>query len=169
MHCSTGSHREPSSSGSRIRGNTIANHPVQCDATESQLGADAHIIEDNAVNNSNGFGIFVSGSNNLIQNNKINGAGANAINIGPFPSNPGPFVNNRIIGNSLSGSSRVFNSSSISINHGSGTLVQGNVGNGRRSTPGVFVNESVNTVAGNTLVNHNTGILIRGRARRVPG
>jgi parallel beta-helix repeat protein len=50
------------------------------------------------------------------------------------------------------------------VSSGSGTRIEGNVLNGRRKTPGVFVLDSANTVvADNSLVNNaSTGILVRG-------
>jgi parallel beta-helix repeat protein len=147
-------------SSNRVIDNAIVN---TTNFSAVQIGGNGHLVENNAMNNVNSTGVFLSGSNGIIRNNRFNGAGAAAITIGAFPNNPGPFVNNQVIGNQMSGSSRVFNSSSISVNNGSGTLVQGNVGNGRRTTPGVFVFDSANTVvSGNTLANNSTGVLVRG-------
>jgi parallel beta-helix repeat protein len=147
-------------SSNRIADNVIVN---TSQFSGVQIGGNGHVIENNAMNNLNSAGVFLSGNNGVIRNNRINDAGASAITIGAFPSNPGPFVGNQVVGNQISGASRVFTSSSISINNGSGTLLQGNAVNGRRTTPGIFVAESANTViSGNSLVNNSSGVLIRG-------
>jgi parallel beta-helix repeat protein len=128
-----------------------------------QMGGNGHVVENNDFNNVANTGVFLSGNNNVIRSNRLNGAGASAIVIGAFPSNPGPFVNNQVIGNQISGSSRTFTSSSISLTNGSGTVIQANVVNGRRTTPGVFVFDSAKTVvSGNSLVNNSSGVLVRG-------
>lgn len=151
------------SSGSRITGNTIVNTTR---FSGMQVGGNGHLVEDNGFHNGNSTGIFLSGSNNVIRTNKLNGMGGNGIHIGAFPSNPGPFVGNQLVGNEMSGSSRVFSAASISVNNGSGTRVHGNVVNGRRTTPGVFVENSANTVvSGNTLVHNGSGVQIRGTSR----
>ncbi len=156
----SGIHTETDSAGSRIVGNSIVN-TIQFSGI--QMGGNGHVVENNDFNNVASTGVFLSGNNNVIRNNRLNGAGASAIVIGAFPSNPGPFVNNQIIGNQVAGSSRTFTSSSISLNNGSGTVIQANVVNGRRTTPGVFVFNSANTVvSGNTLVNNSSGVLVRG-------
>ena len=147
-------------SSNRFTGNTIVNTTR---FSGMQVGGNGHVIEDNSLNNVNGTGVFLSGSNNVIRNNRLNGMGAAGIAVGAFPSNPGPFVGNQVIGNQVSGSSRVFNSSSISLSAGSGTLIHGNTVNGRRTTPGVFVLDSANTVvSGNSLTSNSSGVLIRG-------
>lgn len=129
-----------------------------------QLGGNGHVVQNNTFNNVASSGIFLSGNDNLMQNNRINGAGGNAITIGAFPSNPGPFLRNRVIGNQASGSSRTFNATSMSVSNGSGTVFQSNTINGRRTTPGIFVLDSANTeVSDNILVNNSsTGVLVRG-------
>jgi parallel beta-helix repeat protein len=128
-----------------------------------QMGGNGHVVQNNTFNNVFGSGVFLSGNNNVIRENKINGAGGNAITIGAFPSNPGPFVGNQVIGNRSSGAGRNFNSTSMSVVNGSGTLFQSNVVNGRQLTPGIIVVDSANTeVSDNTLVNDSTGVLVRG-------
>ena len=147
-------------SSNRLHGNTIINTTR---FSGMQVGGNRHVIEDNTFNNVHGAGVFLSGNDNVIRNNRLNGMGASGIAVGAFPSNPGPFVGNQVIGNQVSGSSRVFNSSSISLSNGSGTLLEGNVVNGRRTTPGIFVFDSANTVvSGNSLTNNSSGVLVRG-------
>ena len=146
----------------RLTDNTIVN---TVRFSGMQVGGNGHVIENNTFHNGNSAGVFLSGNNNVIRANKLNDMGQNGISIGSFPSNPGPFVNNQIVGNQISGASRLSNSSvSINLNNGSGTLIQGNTVNGRRVTPGVFVFNSANTVvSGNTLTNNaSTGVLVRG-------
>lgn len=148
------------SSGSRITGNTIVNTTR---FSGLQLGGNDHLVADNTFHNVNGSGILASGSQNVIRNNRVDSAGASGIAVTAFPSNPGPFVNNQITGNQVVGSSRVLTSSSISVNNGRGTLVRDNAVNGRRTTPGVFVSNSVDTVvSANALANNSSGVLVRG-------
>lgn len=147
-------------SSNRLADNVIVN---TTNFSGIQIGGNGHVIENNAMNNVASTGVFLSGNNGVIRNNRINDAGGSAITIGAFPSNPGPFVGNQVTGNQISGSSRVFNSTAISITNGSGTRLEGNTVNGRRTTPGIFLNESANSVvSGNVLVNNSTGVLVRG-------
>jgi parallel beta-helix repeat protein len=147
-------------SSNRLTANTIINTTR---FSGMQVGGNGHVIEDNTLNNVHGTGVILSGSNNVIRNNRLNGMGAAGIAVDAFPSNPGPFVGNQVIDNRIVGSSRVFNSSSISVSAGSGSLIQGNIVHGRRTTPGVFVADSANTVvSGNSLTNNSSGVLIRG-------
>ena len=147
---------------SRLTGNTIVN---TTQFSGMQVGGNGHVIENNTFHRGNGAGVFLSGNDAVIRGNKLNDLGQNAISIGSFPSNPGPFVNNQIVGNQVTGASRLSNSAvSINLNNGSGTLIDGNTVNGRRVTPGVFVFNSANTVvSANTLTNNaSTGVLVRG-------
>jgi parallel beta-helix repeat protein len=148
-------------SAGRVTNNVIVN-TVQFSGI--QMGGNGHLVENNAFHKGNGAGVFLSGNNNVVRGNRINEMGQNAISIGAFPSNPGPFVDNQVIGNQINGSGRVGNATSIVVSDGSGTRIEGNAVNGRRTTPGIFVLNSANTVvAGNSLANHSsTGILIRG-------
>jgi parallel beta-helix repeat protein len=147
-------------SSNRIIGNTIVNTTR---FSAIQMGGNGHLVENNRLHNGNGSGVFLSGNDNVIRSNQISEMGQNGITIGAFPSNPGPFVNNQIVGNQVTGSARVGTASSISVNNGSGTLIQGNLAYGRRTTPGVFVFDSVNTVvSGNSLPNNGSGVLVRG-------
>jgi len=128
-----------------------------------QMGGNGHVVEDNTMSNGNGAGVFLSGNDNVIRNNRISDMGTNGILISSFPTNPGPFTNNQVVGNIISGSARLFNSSSISVNRGSGTLIQGNEVNGRGSSPGVFLIDSADTVVTrNSLTNNSSGALVRG-------
>jgi parallel beta-helix repeat protein len=149
-------------SSTRLTGNTVVN---TTQFSGMQVGGNGHVIENNTFHNGNSAGVFLSGNNNIISGNRVNNSGTNAITINAFPSNPGPFVNNQIVGNQVSGASRLSNSSvSINLNNGSGTLISGNTVNGRRVTPGIFVLNSANTtVSANTLANNaSTGVLVRG-------
>lgn len=138
-----------------------------------QMGGNGHLVESNTFHNGNGAGVFLSGNDNIVRANRFNDMGQNAISIGAFPNNPGPFINNQLIGNQISGSARVGNATSIVVNNGSETVIQGNSVNGRRTTPGIFVLDSAGTVvAGNVLTNHSsTGVLVRGASNgtRVTG
>lgn len=146
----------------RLAGNTIINTTR---FSGMQVGGNGHVLENNTFHNGAGAGIFLSGNNNVIRANKLIDMGQNGITINAFPSNPGPFVDNQIVDNQVTGASRLSNSSvSINLNNGSGTLISGNTVNGRRVTPGVFVFNSANTVvSANTLTNNaSTGVLVRG-------
>lgn len=150
------------SASSRLADNTILN---TTHFSGMQVGGNGHVIENNTFHRGQTAGVFLSGNNNVIRGNKLNDMGQNGITINAFPSNPGPFVNNQIVGNQVTGASRLSNSSvSINLNNGSGTLISGNTVNGRRVTPGVFVFNSANTtVSGNTLTNNaSAGVLVRG-------
>jgi parallel beta-helix repeat protein len=148
------------SSGSRIAGNTIVN---TTQFSGVQLGGSRHTVEGNTFSMGHSTAVFLSGNENVIRANRISEMGAAGITVGAFPSNPGPFVHNQVVGNTISGSGRIFNSSSISITNGSGTSVQGNTVTGRRATPGVFVLDSADTVVStNYLTNNSTGVLVRG-------
>lgn len=148
-------------SSNRVTANTIID-TVRFGAI--QMGGNGHLAENNTIFRGNGVGVSMSGNNNIIRGNRINEMGFNAIRLDAFPGNPGPFFDNQLNNNQISGSSRVGNATSISVNNGSGTRISGNVINGRRTTPGVFVLNSAGTVvAGNTLTNNSsTGVLIRG-------
>ena len=148
-------------SANRVIGNTIVN-TTQFSAI--QMGGNGHLVENNTMSNGNGAGVFLSGNDNVVRGNRINEMGQNAVSIGAFPTNPGPFVNNQVIGNQISGSGRVGNATSMVVSNGSGTRIEGNSVNGRRATPGIFVLNSAGTVvAGNALTNNSsTGVLVRG-------
>ena len=148
------------SAGSRITGNAIVN-TTQFSAI--QLGGSRHVVESNSIVSPNGTGVFLSGHDNLIRGNRITDPGAAGVGIGRFPSTFGPFRNNQVTGNSITGASRVFSSSSISVTDSSGARVEGNFVSGRRSTPGVFVENSANTiVSANSLTGNGSGVLVRG-------
>lgn len=107
-------------------------------------------------------GVFLSGNNDVITANLITELGSEAVLISNFPSTTGPFLNNQVTANSISGSARLINSSSVSLTNASGTLVKDNAIEGRLTTPGVFVNASANTtVSGNYLTKNGAGVLVR--------
>jgi parallel beta-helix repeat protein len=143
----------------RISANSITNTVI---FSAMQLGGAGHTVEGNTMTNGNGTGVLTAGRDLLIRGNRITDMGRSAIAVGPFPSTPGPFFNNRIVGNVIKGSDRLFNSTTISLNNASGTLVHGNTATGRRTTPGVFINTSTGTVVSqNLLDNHSTGVNVR--------
>lgn len=145
-----------------VTGNTVVN---TTQFSGLQMGGNGHVVEDNTFSMGNGAGVFLSGNVNIVRGNRFNDMGQNAISVGAFPNNPGPFVNNQLIGNQVTGSSRgPGNATSISLNNGSGTRIEGNSIHGRRKTPGIFVlNSAATVVAGNVLTNHaSTGVLVRG-------
>ena len=149
-------------SADRVTGNTIINTQL---FSGLQMGGNGHLVEDNTFSMGNFAGVFLSGNDNVVRGNRFNEMGGNGISVGAFPSNPGPFVNNQLVGNQISGSSRgPGNATSISLNNGSGTRIEGNSIHGRRKTPGIFVLDSAATVvSGNVLTNHaSTGVLVRG-------
>jgi len=150
-------------SGARVTDNVIVN---TTQFSGIQMGGNGHLVENNAFFAGNGAGVFLSGNNNVIRGNRMSDLGQNGISIGAFPSNPGPFVNNQVIGNQIDGAARIGNAASINVSNGSGTRIEGNTVNGRHKTPAIFVLDSATTVvAGNTLVNNaSTGILVRGRS-----
>lgn len=128
-----------------------------------QLGGDNNVVEGDTLTSAGGTGVLFSGNNDTIDGNVVTDAGAPGISLIAFPSTAPPFVDNRIVANTVRGAGRLFNSSSISLTSGSGTVVQGNTVTGRLSTPGVFVNDSANTtVYGNTLTQNAPGVLVRG-------
>ncbi len=100
-----------------------------------QLAGRGHVVQHNTITNGARNGIFLIGSDMLVANNHITDSGANGIAIGPSPGNPGPFTNNRLLGNRVSGSGRIFTSSSISIRSADGTVVSGNTVSGRPIAP----------------------------------
>lgn len=157
----TGIRINTGANSNRVTANTIVN---TTQFSGIQMGGNGHLVEDNTFNNGNGAGVFLSGNDDVVQNNRFNDMGQNAVSIGAFPSNPGPFFNNRVIGNQVNGSGRVGNATSMVVSNGSGTRFEGNTINGRRLTPGIFVLNSAGTVvSGNTLVNNSsTGVLVRG-------
>lgn len=148
------------SASARIVGNTITN---TAPFSAMQLGGNGHVAEGNTMTHGANAGIFLAGDDDVLNGNTIIDMGASGIAISAFPSTPGPFMNNRISGNTVSGSGRLFNSTGISLTNASGTVVQGNNVTGRLATPGLFVHDSPGTdVTGNALTNNTTGVLVRG-------
>jgi parallel beta-helix repeat protein len=150
--------------GGRIVNNTISNTTR---FSGIQLSGHANRVEGNTFKDNASTAVFLIGSRNVVLGNTITGSGGNAVAIGPTPSTPGPFLANQISSNKISGSARVFTSSSISLNNGEGTRVEGNTivgrGTGPGSVPGVFVNNSANTVvSGNRVSNQGVGVFVRG-------
>lgn len=145
--------------GGRFLSNTITNTSR---FSQIQMGGNNHLVQGNTLSTGEFTGIFLSGDSNRIEGNVIANPGRGGIFVGAFPSNPGPFRNNRIASNQLTGVSRIAPSSAISVNNGAGTVIEGNGATGRRSAPGVFVFASAGTVvSGNTLGNNNEGVLVR--------
>lgn len=146
----------------RIAGNTISNTTR---FAAMQLGGNNHRIEGNTVTNASSTGIRFFGHSNTLSMNRITDAGASAIAIGTTPNNSGPFSDNQILNNTITGSGRLFNSSSVSVQAGSNTKVQGNRITGRLAvnTPGIFVENSTNTLlSANRVEGAGTGVLLRG-------
>jgi hypothetical protein len=128
-----------------------------------QLGGNGNRVDTNVLTDGAFSGVFFSGNNDVITANLITGMGGRGVSLDAFPSSPGPFTNNQITANNISGSARLTTSSSIAITNGSGTLVKDNAVDGRLTTPGVFVNESAGTtVSGNYLTHNSAGVLVRG-------
>lgn len=146
----------------RIVGNTVSNTTR---FSGMQLAGNGHRVEGNTIINGAGDGIFYAGSNNLIVGNTIIDAGRGGIRQSSFPSTPGPFQNNRITANRISGHDRLGPSSGITVRLGASTQVTGNTVEGRRTSPGVFVEDSAGTlVTQNQLTDNGSGILVRGNA-----
>ena len=158
---STGIRINTGAATSRVTDNIIIN-TTQFSAI--QMGGNGHVVENNAFFAGNGAGIFLSGNNNVIRGNKMSDMGQNGISIGAFPTNPGPFLNNQVIGNQINGAARIGNATSINVSNGSGTRIESNTVNGRRKTPGIFVLDSANTVVASNILTNNasTGVLVRG-------
>lgn len=147
-------------SGVRATGNTISN---TMRFSAMQLGGDGHRVEGNVMRNGAFAGVFLSGNNGIITGNVFQEMGGNAVLIASFPSNPGPFLNNQITGNLMTGSGRLLNNTAISVTNGSGTSIRSNHVIGRRATAGIFVlNSAGTTVAGNATTDNLEGVLIRG-------
>ena len=151
-------------SSGRFLGNTISDVGSASSSNAMQLGGNGHHVEGNTISRPSGAGILFSGNDDVFRANRIVDAGAPGIATSAFGgNNPGPHFRNQIVGNTIAGSGRLFNSPAIVIDNGADTLVDGNSISGRRATPGVFVNNSARTVVSrNSLDNHSNAILLRG-------
>lgn len=146
--------------GARIVSNVITNTTP---FSGMQLAGNGHIVQANTVADGGSSGIFLIGSDNLVTSNKISNSGANGLVISTSPSDPGPFLHNQLLGNRVTGSGRLFNSSSISIRAAAGTTVIGNTVIGRPIAPALLIENSSDTVAqGNQLSEGGGGVLVRG-------
>lgn len=147
-------------SANRLTGNTITNTSR---FSAIQIGGDGHLVEGNVIRDGNFAGVFLSGNNGVINGNVIQEMGGNAVLIQSFPSNPGPFVNNQITANRITGSGRLLNNTAISVTNGSGTSIRSNLVVGRRATAGIFLlNSAGSVVSGNSTTNNLEGVLVRG-------
>jgi len=169
----TGLILDANGTGIRVSGGTVATRLADNSIVNTvsfsgiQLGGNRHLVENNLIFRANGAGVSMSGNDDIVRGNTMSDTGQNGINLGAFPGNPGPFFNNQLLNNTINGAARVGNATSISLSNGSGTRIAGNLINGRRVTPGIFVLDSVDTVvSGNTLTNNaSTGVLVRGTSR----
>lgn len=146
--------------GARIMSNVITNTTR---FSGMQLAGGGHIVQANTVADGAGAGILLIGSDNLVTSNKISNSGSNGLVISTSPNDPGPFVHNQLLGNRVTGSGRLFNSSSISIRAAVGTVVTGNTVIGRPIAPALLIENSADTRAqGNQLSEAGSGVLVRG-------
>lgn len=141
----------------RIISNTI----TKTGTNAIQLAGTGHLVQNNTVSDSNGTGLFLIGSDMIVSGNTVTNSGAPGISITTSPSSP-PLLRNQLLGNRISGSGRLFTSSSISVRNADGTVVTANTVEGQPIAPALFIENSANTMARGNQLSLGRGILVRG-------
>ncbi|HKR10644.1 MAG TPA: Calx-beta domain-containing protein [Pyrinomonadaceae bacterium] len=145
-------------------------------------------VARNVISGNHSRGIFINGSNNVVQGNYIgtNAAGTDSFGFGTSGIDlSGIFVGNNLIGGTASGAGNLISGLSRGISiFGSGTTVQGNlIGTDVTGTKkisntnnGILTFEATNTIVGgltpgarNIISGNSTGIRVSGAGSKVQG